>query len=356
MILENDGSNRDAPPFPCASLHAHNTFGECCCRKKGRTTKGVVLRFYKLGTFDLEATTLKYWRNQQECHSLDSSNLVKGSIYLRGLKVQAAIRKDSPLEDMYCIEIDAQSAEEGRLIRLYAPSAKERDEWVSALSTAAHLSLSAQSEDSSAPTFEGGTLLSPDQKAALWEWIPNRHRLRRALMAYSGLDHGYNLHIMYRQSQAVSQCYLARFDCPYWIKNLKDFAGIRHFTRQASCDSQSLSLAGRSKSRVQGRRQPFTRGAIDPRHQNRIVSPPPRPEALSSLTTSHHGVRSHHTVCSRVPRPHGQMHSRHAEILPFAFINSGELLGCFTSQPWAQSEHYAGSGECFVFRLTGKSR
>ncbi len=60
-----------------------------------------------------------------------------------------------------------------------------------------------------------GLLLLPPPPAQLWQWIPARHRVKKAVLVYSGRRHGYNLHTLYRMSDEVRQRYEHRkgFEC-----------------------------------------------------------------------------------------------------------------------------------------------
>lgn len=56
------------------------------------------------------------------------------------------------------------------------------------------------------PNFDDqGSLLDKDEQALLWQWIPARHRVKRATLVYSGTRHGYNLHTLYRLSDQVRE-------------------------------------------------------------------------------------------------------------------------------------------------------
>ena len=60
-----------------------------------------------------------------------------------------------------------------------------------------------------------GALLDADEEALVWQWVPARHRIRRAVLAYSGAKHGYNLHTLYRLSEQVCACEGAMHGCAH---------------------------------------------------------------------------------------------------------------------------------------------
>jgi hypothetical protein len=169
-------------------------------KKKGKKTKSVVSRFYRLGTFGKEAGMLLYWQDHEDFASEKSISTSKGCIMLSGALVSSYAFKDRPARSMFCIEIRETIAhgDRSRINRLYASTAEERDEWVSALSAASHIWETFGQNSPLEQSFGGGELLAKNDKELLWSWIPSRHRLRTARLAYSGVRHGYNLNLLYK--------------------------------------------------------------------------------------------------------------------------------------------------------------
>ena len=66
------------------------------------------------------------------------------------------------------------------------------------------------------PNFdEEGSLLDEDEQTLVWQWIPARQRVKKAVLVYSGKRHGYNLHTLYRLSDEIRHKYAHRkgFEC-----------------------------------------------------------------------------------------------------------------------------------------------
>jgi len=230
--------------------------------KKGKKTSAVVSRYYRLGTFGKEARMLFYWQNHEDYTRDQSISMSKGCIILSGALVSSYAFKDKPARNMYCIEIRETLAQQGRITRLYASTAKERDEWVSAMSAASHIKEIFGNNAPLVPGFGEGGLLDRKQKEVLWSWIPSRHHLRTARLAYSGVGHGYNLQLLYKH-----------------VGEAGEAAGVK---------------GGWSKDMSE------------------------------------------------------------APCILIIKTDQGELIGCFTSEPWRNTAQYYGNGECFVFRLSPK--
>eukprot|EP00282_Hemiselmis_andersenii_P007795 CAMPEP_0114112320 /NCGR_PEP_ID=MMETSP0043_2-20121206/2326_1 /TAXON_ID=464988 /ORGANISM="Hemiselmis andersenii, Strain CCMP644" /LENGTH=751 /DNA_ID=CAMNT_0001204415 /DNA_START=61 /DNA_END=2316 /DNA_ORIENTATION=- len=63
------------------------------------------------------------------------------------------------------------------------------------------MALKHQLESGNPPMFNGGVLLTDEEKTMIWSWLPYRHQVKTAQLIYSGEQHGYSLHSLYRMSE-----------------------------------------------------------------------------------------------------------------------------------------------------------